>query len=65
MVKSKVALLSELNMITIEKYAESIEERETGTSAAASPIFNINGEVIAALSVSGPAQRFNPTKFDN
>src|SRR5690625_2265749 len=65
MVKSKVALLSELNMITVEKYAESIEERETGTSAAAAPIFNINGEVIAALSVSGPAQRFNPSKVSD
>ncbi|MEI3611339.1 IclR family transcriptional regulator [Pseudogracilibacillus sp. SO30301A] len=62
MVKSKVALLSELNMITVEKYAESIEERETGTSAAAAPIFNIHGEAIAALSLSGPAQRFNPSK---
>ncbi|MEI3607645.1 IclR family transcriptional regulator [Pseudogracilibacillus sp. SE30717A] len=62
MVKSKTALFSELNMITLEKYAESIEERETGTSAAAAPIFNIHGEVVAALSVSGPAQRFNPSK---
>lgn len=65
MVKSKLALLSELNEITIENYAISIEEREKGTSAAASPIFDINGEVIAALSVSGPAQRFNPKKIEN
>ncbi len=64
MVKGKSELLSELNMITIEKYAESIEERETGTSAAAAPIFNIHGEVIAALSVSGPAQRFNPSHIE-
>ena len=65
MVKSKLALLSELNEITIENYAISIEEREKGTSAAAAPIFDINGEVIAALSVSGPAQRFNPKKIEN
>ncbi|MBO1003258.1 IclR family transcriptional regulator [Pseudogracilibacillus auburnensis] len=62
MVKSKSELLTELNQIVMEKYAESIEERELGTSAAAAPVFNINGEVIAALSISGPAQRFNPKK---
>jgi IclR family transcriptional regulator, KDG regulon repressor len=65
MKKSKLELLSELNEITIENYAISIEEREKGTSAAASPIFNINGQVIAALSISGPAQRFNPSKIEN
>lgn len=65
MVKSKLALLSELNEITIENYAISIEEREKGTSAAAAPIFDINGEVIAALSVSGHAQRFNPSNIEN
>lgn len=63
--KSKLDLLSELNKILMEKYAISIEEREKGTSAAASPIFDINGNVIAALSVSGPAHRFNPTKIEN
>lgn len=60
MVKSKVELLSELSQIAAEKYAESIEEREKGTSAAAAPVFDIHGEVIAALSISGPASRFNP-----
>ncbi|MGM8211270.1 IclR family transcriptional regulator [Virgibacillus sp. W0430] len=62
MVKTKHALMQELNQIVLDKYADSIEEREAGTSAAAAPIFNINGEVVAALSISGPANRFNPRK---
>ncbi|WP_164219594.1 IclR family transcriptional regulator [Virgibacillus sp. YIM 98842] len=63
MVKSKENLLTELNEITINKYTESIEEREAGTSAAAAPIFNTQRKVIAALSVSGPAHRFNPREI--
>lgn len=65
MIKSKNELLEELHQITLNKYADSIDERESGTSAAAAPIFNIHGDVIAALSVSGPATRFNPKKAPN
>ncbi|MFD1415851.1 IclR family transcriptional regulator [Oceanobacillus jeddahense] len=62
MVKSKQDLLTELYRIVEERYVESIEEREVGTSAAAAPIFDIHGNMVAALSVSGPAHRFNPSK---
>ncbi|WP_152655680.1 IclR family transcriptional regulator [Oceanobacillus sp. CFH 90083] len=62
MIKSKQDLLAELHQIVDERYVESIEEREAGTSAAAAPIFDINGNMIAALSVSGPAHRYNPSK---
>lgn len=64
MVKSKEALKEELAHIKSIQYAESIEEREVGTSAAAAPIFDIDGKMIGALSVSGPAQRFNPQKVE-
>ena len=60
MVKSKQELWTELGSIVANKYAESIEERDLGTSAAAAPIFDSDGEMVAALSVSGPANRFNP-----
>ncbi|MBB6450518.1 DNA-binding IclR family transcriptional regulator [Geomicrobium halophilum] len=60
MKKNKVDLKNELNMIVEEKYTVSIEERETGTSAVSSPIFDINGNILAALSVSGPSSRFKP-----
>lgn len=39
-------------------YAISIEEREPGAAAVAAPIFNQANELVAALSVSGPASRF-------
>lgn len=39
-------------------YAVSHGEREVGLSAVAVPIFGQNGEVVAALSYSGPASRF-------
>ncbi|MEW9669312.1 IclR family transcriptional regulator [Ammoniphilus sp. 3BR4] len=44
-------------------YATSIEEREQGTSAVAAPVFNRKGEVVAALSVSGPAARLTTEKM--
>ncbi|AXF55288.1 IclR family transcriptional regulator [Salicibibacter kimchii] len=65
MIQSKVTLKNELNHIVEERYAQSIDEREVGTSAASSPIFDINGNVIAALSVSGPSSRFKPQDSTN
>lgn len=41
-------------------YAISIEEREPGAAAVAAPIFSRQGEIVAALSVSGPVDRFTP-----
>ncbi|WP_077596910.1 IclR family transcriptional regulator [Oceanobacillus kimchii] len=61
--KSKADLRKELELIINEKYADSIEERESGTSAAASPIFNFQDEVVAVLSVSGPASRLKPREW--
>lgn len=40
-------------------YATSIEEREPGAAAVAVPIVNRNGNVAAALSVSGPVSRLS------
>ncbi|WP_246031689.1 IclR family transcriptional regulator [Salibacterium salarium] len=63
MIHSKVDLKNELNKIVEEKYAISVDEREAGTSAAASPVFDIDGNITAALSVSGPSSRFNPNEL--
>lgn len=56
-------LMSELKEIHQEKYAASRDEREVGSSAVASPIFDVNGDVRAALSVSGPSIRFTDEKI--
>lgn len=50
--------MRELNLIVDECFAQSIDEREVGSSAIATPIFDVNGDVIAALSLSGPTSRF-------
>jgi len=52
------ALRKELPVIRDQKCASSIDEREVGSAAVAAPIFNINHEVKASLSISGPASRF-------
>jgi IclR family KDG regulon transcriptional repressor len=39
-------------------YAVSIAEREPGAAAVAAPILSRSGEAIAALSISGPVDRF-------
>jgi IclR family KDG regulon transcriptional repressor len=56
--------LNQLQRIQDRGYATSIEEREQGTSAVAAPIFNREGLVIAALSVSGPAIRLTLEKMN-
>ncbi|MFB4163186.1 IclR family transcriptional regulator [Alteribacillus sp. JSM 102045] len=61
--KNKTDLKEELNIITEDKYAISVDEREAGSSAASSPIYDINGKVVAALSVSGPSSRFKPQEL--
>ncbi|NBD27583.1 IclR family transcriptional regulator [Paenibacillus glycinis] len=44
-------------------YATSVEEREQGAAAVAAPIVSRTGKLVAALSVSGPANRLTPEKM--
>ena len=44
-------------------FATSIEEREPGAAAVAVPIYNRTGQVVAALSISGPANRLTADKM--
>ncbi|MPY38821.1 IclR family transcriptional regulator [Streptomyces phyllanthi] len=43
--------------------AYSFEELETGLNAVAAPIFTFNGQVVAALSVSGPSFRLTEERL--
>ncbi|GIQ69188.1 IclR family transcriptional regulator [Xylanibacillus composti] len=44
-------------------FATSVEEREQGAAAVAAPILNRSGRLVAALSVSGPANRLTVDKM--
>jgi DNA-binding IclR family transcriptional regulator len=50
-------LAEELDRIRAERWATSVGERESGVSAAATPIVDSRGRVVAALCISGPTTR--------
>jgi IclR family transcriptional regulator, KDG regulon repressor len=54
----KDEMLSELLKIHRDGYAVSHGEWTADASGVAAPIFDLNGEIIAALTISGPTQRF-------
>jgi DNA-binding IclR family transcriptional regulator len=51
------ALIAALDQIAEDGYALAVEEYEIGLNAAAAPIRDRKGAVVAALSVSGPSYR--------
>lgn len=59
--KSLEAMLAE---ICGRRYAIVHEEFEDGFSGIAAPIFNHEGQVVAAVSVSGPTYRMGPGKIE-
>ena len=46
-----------------EGFAEAIDELETGLAAIAAPVRGAGGEVVAALSISGPTIRMTPDRI--
>ena len=52
----------ELEAIRHDGFATSIDELEVGLSAMAAPVRGARGEVIAALSISGPTLRMTPDR---
>lgn len=61
----EVALRSELKKIKAQRYALDMEELELGLICIAIPVFNPQGEVIAAISASGPSSRFKQEKVND
>lgn len=56
-------LETELARVRTTGYAVAIEEYETGLNAAAAPVHDRSGAVVAALSVSGPAYRLDEDRL--
>jgi IclR family acetate operon transcriptional repressor len=54
------ALIAQLQEIKVRGYAQTLEELEEGLNAVAAPVRQADGEVVSALSVSGPAFRMRP-----
>lgn len=55
----KEAYHDQLEDIRTLGYATSVEEREQGAAAVAAPILDRSGKLVAALSVSGPSNRWS------
>ncbi len=59
-----VATNGELQAVRRDDLATSIDELEIGLAAMAAPVRGARGEVIAALSISGPTLRMTPARID-
>ena len=58
------ALKGELDRVREQGYAVAVDELEEGLTAAAAPIRNAHGDVIASVSVSGPTFRLGQDRLD-
>jgi IclR family acetate operon transcriptional repressor len=62
-ITDRAELESQLEQIAVTSVAHTEEELEVGLDAVASPVFGAQGEVLAALDVSGPSHRLRAS-FD-
>jgi IclR family acetate operon transcriptional repressor len=56
-------LRAELEDVRREQFATAVDELELGLAAIAAPVRGAGGEVIAALSISGPTTRMTPDRI--
>ena len=59
-VTDPAVLIRQLSEVARRGYAQTVEELEEGLNAVAAPVHQADGQVTAALSVSGPAFRMRP-----
>jgi IclR family acetate operon transcriptional repressor len=55
----------ELTAIRARGWASAVDELEQGLSALAGPVYGPAGEVVAALSISGPTHRLTPERIEH
>lgn len=58
------ALLKELSLTRARGYAIDAEEKNLGMRCVAAPVFDMSGEAVAGISVSGPATRMGVETTD-
>jgi DNA-binding IclR family transcriptional regulator len=63
-VTKRAELRTQLEHIREVGYALAVDELETGLTAAAAPIRNAHGDIIASMSISGPTFRLTGEKLD-
>jgi IclR family transcriptional regulator, acetate operon repressor len=54
---------AELETVRREEFAVAVDELEEGLAAIAAPVRGIHGQVVAALSISGPTMRMTPERI--
>src|SRR4029077_10258597 len=57
-------LAAELETVRRQGFATTVDELETGLAAVAAPVRGAGGDVVAALSISGPTTRLTPERVD-
>jgi DNA-binding IclR family transcriptional regulator len=62
-VTSRRTLTAQLTAALADGYATTCEEYEEGLNAVAAPVLDHTGTVVAAVSVSGPAYRFDAARM--
>jgi DNA-binding IclR family transcriptional regulator len=60
-IDTRSALERALEVIRTNGWAASVDESEPGLNSLAAPIFDYTSQVVAAISVAGPAERLNAT----
>ena len=63
-ITTKSKLRAELEQVREQGYALAVDELEVGLTAAAAPIRNVHGDVVASMSVSGPTFRITQDRIE-
>lgn len=62
-ITDEAKFLEELEMVRLQGYAMDLEEWTNGVNCLAIPLYNVSGEVIAGISISGPTSIYPPEKI--
>jgi IclR family acetate operon transcriptional repressor len=60
----RVELARQLEPVRLRGYATAVDELELGLAAMAAPVWKAGGELVAALSISGPTTRLSQERIE-